>query len=294
MAIDMCNEFEGNAIKMDKKKAEVSVIIITLNEEKNIEQCLQSVYEWTEDIHIVDSNSTDRTVELAEKYTSNIHTTEEGHWANIRNWAMSNIPLKYEWVIFVDADEWLTNELKEEIIQKIQSDIEENGFHIRRRFIFLNKWLKHGGQHGIELRLIKHKRARYIESGDGEYVKVDGKVSILKNDMIHQDLKPFSTWIDKHNRISLMAAKRYIEINKGKLDEAITRRRRVRKIWDKVPLLLKPFLMFFYVYFVKLGFLDGKEGLIYHLHHAFWYQILIYTKIKEMEIKQVEELKDKK
>lgn len=281
---------------MAKKK--VSVIILTLNEEKNIEQCLQSVYGWTDDVQIIDSNSTDNTVKIARKYTNNVYIVEEGHWANIRNWAMSNIPLKYEWVMFVDADEWLTEELKNEIIQKINSNPDEIGFYIRRRFIFLNKWLKHGGMYSKVLRLFKHEKTEYIESGDVEYAKVKGKVGILKNDMIHQDLKPFSAWIDKHNKISLRAAKRYIEIRGGERDllykpstnEIIEGEKRhwIREnVWDRIPLLLRPFFMFFYVYFIKLGFLDGKEGLIYHLNQGLWYRLLIYTKIKEMERKRV-------
>lgn len=287
---------------MDKEKAKVSVIIITLNEEENIEQCLKSIYGWSNDIHIVDSNSTDNTIEIAKKYTNNIHIVEEGHWSNIRNWALSKLPLKYEWVMSIDADEWLTEGLKNEIIQKIDSNPDEIGFYIPKRFIFLNKWLKYGEMYGTMLRLYKHNKVRYVEKGDAECTIFEGKVGILKNDMIHQDLKLFSTWIDKHNKIALRAAKRYIEIKERKKEllhkpstnEAIVGRPRLQKIWDKVPLLLRPFLMFFYVYFIKLGFLDGKEGLIYHLHHAFWYQLLIYTKIKEIEIGQVKRQKDKR
>jgi glycosyltransferase involved in cell wall biosynthesis len=279
---------------MDKNKPKVSVIILTLNEEENIRQCLQSIDRWTDDIHIVDSNSTDNTVEIAKKYTNHIHIIEEGHWANIRNWAMSNIPLKYEWVMFVDADEWLTEELKNEIIQKLNSNIEENGFYIRRKFIFLNKWLKHGRMYSKVLRLFKHEKTEYIESGDVEYANVEGKVGLLDNSMMHQDLKPFSTWVDKHNKISLRAAKRYIEIKDGKKESLYKsstnktiegeNRHWVREnIWDRIPLLLRPFLMFFYVYVIKLGFLDGKEGLIYHLNQSLWYRVLIYIKVKEME-----------
>jgi glycosyltransferase involved in cell wall biosynthesis len=278
---------------LDKEKAKVSVIIITLNEEENIEQCLQSIYGWTDDIHIADSNSIDNTAEIAKKYTENIHTVEEasrGHWATIRNWALSNIPLKYEWIIFVDADEWLTEELKDEIPQKIDSNPDEIGFYIYFRFIFLNRWLKHG-QHRPVLRLFKHNKVRYIPDGEATRMVFEGKVGILKNDIIHQDLKPFSAWLDKHNKISSIAAKRHVETQQGKIDEAITRRPWLRKIWDQVPLLLRPFLMFFYFYFIKLGFLDGKEGLIYHLHHAFWYELLIYTKVREMEISREESKK---
>ena len=273
---------------MTKKKAKVSVIIITLNEEENIEQCLQSVYGWSDDIHIADSNSIDNTVEIAKNYTDNIHIVERGNWATIRQWALLYAPLKYEWVLFIDADEWLTEDVKNEIIQKINSNIEEIGFRIPRRFIFLNKWLKHGGQWCGELRLLKQGKVRFLKDGDGESKIAEGKVGVLKNDMVHQDLKPFSAWIDKHNRISLMAAERYMKIKEGMIDEAIMRRTRIQEIWYKSPLWLRPFLMFFYVYFIKLGFLDGKEGLIYHLHHAFWYELLIYTKVKEMEISKGE------
>ena len=279
---------------MNKKKTGVSVIVITLNEEENIEQCLKSIYGWSDDIHIVDSYSTDNTIEIAKKYTDNIHTVERGNWATIRQWALSSIHLKYEWILFVDADEWLTEDVKNEIIQKVNSNIEENAFRVPRRFIFLNKWLKHGGQWFGELRLLKHGKVRFLKDGDSESKVVEGKVGVLKNDMVHQDLKPFSAWIDKHNKISLMAAERYMEIREEKMDEAVMRKGVLWKIRDKVPLLLRPFLMFFYVYFIKLGFLDGKEGLIYHLHHAFWYELLIYTKIREIEIRQVKELKDKR
>jgi glycosyltransferase involved in cell wall biosynthesis len=284
----------------DTSKAEVSVIIMTLNEEENIEQCLKSMYGWSDDIHIVDSHSTDKTTEIAKKYTNNIYSIEEGHWSYIRNWALSNMSLKYEWVLHIDADEWLTKELKDEISQKINSDPDEIGFYSHIKFIFLNKWLKHGGQRFKKIILFKHDEVRYAEKGDDNYTIFKGKAGLLKNDFVHQDLKPFSAWIDKHNKISLRAAKRYSAIKEGKkeflpkvADETIDGRLGLQKIWNRVPLLLKPFLMFFYIYFIKLGFLDGREGLIYYLHHAFWYELLIYTKIKEMEIERVKYVKGK-
>ena len=162
--------------------------------------------------------------------------------------------------------------------------------------------MKHGGRYGKILRLFKRGEVRYAKKGDDEFIIFKEKVGLLKNDLIHQDLKPFSRWVDKHNTLySSRAAKRYIEMKEGgkeflckiNANETIAGKLWLQKIWNKVPLLLKPFLMFFYIYFIKLGFLDGKEGLIYYLHHAFWYDLLIYTKIKEMEIKQVKYLKDK-
>jgi len=271
-------------------KAPVSVIILTLNEEANIEYCLRSVHEWSDDIHLVDSFSEDNTVKLAMKSTKNIHRVKEAHWADLRNWAMRNLPLKYDWVLFLDADERLTKELRREIYEVLKTSSEENGFYIRRRFIFMGRWLKHGGLYPKVLRLLRHKSTEYIAKGDVEYLKVKGKVGLLEHDMIHEDKKSISIWIEKHNKISDRAAKHYLNkksslLRKREIDSEIEGGRRIRVIetvWEKTPLLLRPFVLFLYQYFFKLGFLDGLEGLIYHLLQAFWYRLLIYVKVKEL------------
>ena len=270
-------------------KAPVSVIVLTLNEERNIENCLKSVHGWSDDIHIVDSYSKDSTVEIAKTFTDNVHQLEEGHWANLRNWAMRNLSLKYEWLLFLDADERLTEELKREISVLLKDSPEEKGFYIKRRFVFMGRWLRHGGLYPKVLRLFRHKFTEYIADGDVEYAEVKGKVGSLKHDMIHEDQKDTSRWIEKHNKISDRAAKQYLS-KKGSLlrkqarGSEIEGGRRIwlkESIWEKIPLLLRPSLTFLYQYIFRLGFLDGLEGLIYHLLQAFWYRLLIYVKVKE-------------
>lgn len=261
--------------------ARVSVIVITLNEEANIAQCLESVYGWSDDIYVADSLSEDDTVKIALKYTKNVvvvKESERSHWAKIRNWALSNLNIKHEWVIFVDADELLTEDLKNEITSTIRSDADKDGFCILRRFIFMGKWLKYGGMYGGELRLMRCIKAKYVQNGDAEYVVIDGNTGVLRNHMIHKDLKPFSTWIDKHNKISSMAAKSYINCDQ----EARPQHSAMSLLWYKVPLALRPVVMFTYCYFMKLGFLDGSLGLLYHLHRNFWYPLLVYSKVKEL------------
>ena len=268
----------------------VSVIILTLNEEANIEHCLRSIYGWSEDIHIVDSFSEDDTVRLAMKYTRNTHKVKEAHWADLRNWAMRNLPLKYEWVLFLDADERLTEELKREISEVLKTSPEKNGFYIKRRFIFMGRCLKHGGLYPKVLRLFRYKFAEYIPVGDVEYAKVKGKVGLLKNDMVHEDKKSISRWIEKHNRISERAAKQYLNrggslLEKQERDGEIEGGRHIwvkESVWEKIPLLLRPSVTFLYQYVFRLGFLDGLEGLIYHLLQAFWYRLLIYVKVREL------------
>ncbi|MEM3389385.1 MAG: glycosyltransferase family 2 protein [Thermoproteota archaeon] len=276
-------------------KTPVSVVILTLNEEQNIERCLRSVYDWTDDIHIIDSFSDDNTVKIAQRYTQNIYQVQEAHWARIRNWVLKNLQMKYEWVLFLDADEMVTEELKHEISELLNGDVRENGFYIKRRFVFLGRWLKHGGLYVEVLRLFRRKFAEYVEFGDSEYVIVKGKVSHLKADMIHEDKKGISRWIEKHVRIADREAKRIIEGSSIKLktlneNSEIEGKERVYlrvKIWDKIPLSLKPFVLFFYTYFIKLGFLDGIEGLVYHLLWSLWYRLLIYARVRELEKKSI-------
>jgi glycosyltransferase involved in cell wall biosynthesis len=269
---------------------------LTLNEEANVEYCLRSVHGWSDDVHIVDSFSEDNTVRLATEYTKNIHQVKEAHWADLRNWAMRNLPLRYEWVLFLDADERLTEELKREISETLKISPEENGFYIKRRFIFLDRWLKHGGLYEKVLRLFRHKFAEYIAEGDVEYAKVEGKVGLMKHDMIHEDKKGIFKWIEKHNKISDRAAKQYLtgqasllkEQEKGSELEGGRRTWVKYAIWEKVPLVLRPCVTFLYQYILKLGFLDGLEGLSYHLLQAFWYRLLIYAKIREIQKVQID------
>jgi len=271
-------------------KAPVSIIILSLNEEANIEYCLRSINEWSNDIHIVDSYSEDNTIRSAMKYTKNIHQIKEGHWADLRNWAINNLSLKYDWVLFLDADERLTEELKKEIFEVLKISQEINGFYIKRRFIFMDSWLKHGGLYQKVLRLFRHKFTDYIPEGDVEYARVRGKVGLLKQDMIHEDKKSIFRWIEKHNKISDRAAKQYLNrkislLKKREKGIEIEGGHRIwvkETVWEKIPLLLRPFVMFLYQYIFRLGFLDGLEGLIYHLLQSFWYRLLIYVKVREM------------
>jgi glycosyltransferase involved in cell wall biosynthesis len=277
-------------------EAPVSVVILTLNEEENIEYCLKSVFDWTDDIIIVDSFSKDSTIDIAKKYSPKIYQIEEGHWARIRNWVLKNIPTKYEWVLFLDADERLTEEIKQEISLVLKRDVEENGFYIKRRFIFLGRWLKHGGMYTEVLRLFRKTSVKYLEFGDSEYAVVKGKVGHLKNDIIHEDRKGISKWIEKHIKISEREAKRIVEKQSANLallgkNSEIEGKGRVRlrvEVWDKIPLLLRPFLLFFYTYFLKLGFLDGVEGLVYHLFWSFWYRLLVYIRVRELKAASVQ------
>jgi glycosyltransferase involved in cell wall biosynthesis len=128
----------------------ISVIILTFNEELDVEDCLKSVHHWAKDIFIVDSYSLDQTLFLVQKYTDKI---SQNHWlsfAKQREWALNNLDIQTDWVLFLDADERLTPEMRKEISMIVNDKSrQEKGFYIRRRFIFLGKWLKHGGYYPL-------------------------------------------------------------------------------------------------------------------------------------------------
>lgn len=275
-------------------KAPVSVIILTYNEEVNIRVCLESVKDLTDEIFIVDSYSTDKTLEIAREYTDKIYQNTWVHWAHQRNWALDNLPLQTDWVLFLDADERLTPELRQEIAITLQAKkLEVQGYYIKRNFYFLSRWLKHGGyKKDYILRLIKKNQARSVGSGAREYVTITGNIGLLQSYMIHEDKKDLSFWIDKHNKLAILEAQELLvkktdPISNYSSEKKVTieHARRIwlrEKIWVKMPLFIRPFFYFIYRYVVQLGFLDGKAGLIYCFLHGLWYPFLVDAKYYEL------------
>jgi glycosyltransferase involved in cell wall biosynthesis len=278
-------------------KAPVSVIILTFNEEANIRFCLESVQGLSDEIFIVDSFSTDQTLEIAREYTDKIFQNPWVHWAHQRNWALAHLPISNDWVLFLDADERLTDGLKQEIANTLAGNCQLlEGYYIKRKFYFMGRWLKHGGyQADYILRLIKRNQARSIGSGAREYVTVQGKLGRLKNPMIHEDKKDLALWIDKHNKLALLEAEECVRFEskqvlsnksayyaKGNIEHSLKIWLR-ENVWVRMPLFIRPSFYFFYRYIYQLGILDGKEGLIYCFLHGFWYPFLVDAKYLELK-----------
>ncbi|TBW30124.1 glycosyltransferase family 2 protein [Gramella sp. KN1008] len=283
------------------EKIDVSVIILTYNEEKNIETAIKSVVKWADEVIILDSGSQDGTIDLCNKYDVKIRYREFDNYANQRRYAIKEIQHRNEWIFFLDADEYLPEELKSEIKLEL-NDPEYDGYYIKYRFYFLGKWIKYGSYYGTEiLRLFKKTKAD-VSRDMNEHIFVDGKVGKLKNDFIHEDKKGISEWIIKHNKYATYEAKELIKFSKpssliktsdnfGKLNGNQAQRKRwIReKIWNRLlPPLVRPFIYFSYRYFIRLGLLDGKTGLIFHFLHGLWYPLLIDVKYLEMKKKCAE------
>jgi glycosyltransferase involved in cell wall biosynthesis len=281
------------AVLMNRtNKVSLSPIILTYNEEKNIEECLKSVCGWVDEIFIVDSYSTDRTLEIAKNYTDKIYQNKFQSFHTQRNWALNNLPLSNEWILFLDADERISEALKEEIKEIISNDPADiNGFYIKRRYIFMGRWIKHGGYYpSWVLRLIRRSTAKCEGIGANDYFAVVGKTANLQHDLLHEDKKGITSWIERHNKYATLEAIELLEIKHNREKHLSVystasqeRRRWVKKnIWNNLPLSVRPFFYFIYRYFLRLGFLDGKEGFIYHFLHGFWFRFLIDVKYEEM------------
>ena len=287
-------------------KLPISIIILTFNEEKNIEPCLQSVSDWAEEVIIVDSYSTDKTLEIAKKYTDKIHQHKFENQAKQLNWALETLSIKTEWILRIDADERILLKLKEELIIKLPKvDDNVNAMYFKRRVFHWGKWIKHGGYYPTWLlRIWRHKKAYCEERLVDEHMKlIDGNVEFLENDIYEDNKKPLTSWTGKHNSyatreaIESLALKYNISKNKsvqGDLSGTQVEKRRYIKenLYGKAPLFFRVFVYFIYRYFFKLGFLDGKEGLIFHFLQGFWYRFLVDAKIYEIERKAKESGKD--
>jgi glycosyltransferase involved in cell wall biosynthesis len=259
-------------------KARVSVLIPTFNEELNLPDCLDSVAGWSDDVYVVDSFSSDRTVEIAA--SSGVHVVQhrfEGY-AQQKNWALETLPFKYEWVLIVDADERVSDELRDEIAEIIENDGKGyDGFYINRKLIFYGRWIRHCGWYPVwNLRLFKRQLGRYENRLKDEHIVLTGRAGYCKYDLIHEDLRDMTYWIAKHNGYS---SKEAVEIYRAMKRQAETglkpspfgdsvRRKRFLKERLLPHLPARALVYFVYRYVVRLGFLDGREGLMFCVMHA--------------------------
>ena len=274
-------------------KIPLSVLIPAKNEELNLAACLESVA-VADEVFIVDSQSEDRSLEIAAKYGAKVVQFHfNGRWPKKKNWSLENLSFRNDWVLIVDCDERITPELWSEIATAIKNP-EYQGYYINRKVFFLGKWIRFGGKYpDWNLRLFQHKLGRYENlstedipnTGDNEvheHVILQGKAGYLEEDMLHIDFRDIYEWLARHNRYSNWEARVYYNILTGKdesgtigaklFGNAVQRKRFLKKIWVRLP--FKPLLRFILFYVIRFGFLDGRAGYIYgRLLSQYEYQI---------------------
>jgi glycosyltransferase involved in cell wall biosynthesis len=273
----------------------VSVLIFVKNEAIHIKRCINSARTISDKIYVVDSDSSDGTIEIARQMGVSVFNYSAKHFSEKINWAIDNIPIDTPWVMRIDADEVLHDKwVGDSKFAENICDNRLNGIYVRRQLWFMGKWIRHGGVYPKwSMRLWRTGSARCESRDLDEHMLLnDGKCSYLENDIIDNPLTDISVWIQKHNRYSTLEAALAVKRCNdnelaGKLfGNHVERVRWVKKnIYYPMPLFLRPLLYFIYRYIICFGFLDGVYGLLFNFLHAFWYRLVVDIKIREMSNK---------
>lgn len=274
--------------------ASVTAIILTHNEELHIERCIASLRSHVERIVVVDSGSTDRTIESAIIGGAEIFKNPFKNYATQFNWALENCLIVTDWIMRIDADEFIDAELASQLESRLSAvgpDI--NGFVVERRVKFLGKVIRFGG--GVSPQFVlkiwrTNKGAVENRWMDEHTILFEGGMSKMAGLLIDDNLKGIGFWVDKHNRY---AAREMIDALNSEFDffaepesaylstQAKVKRAAKASMYARLPLVYRALCYFLYRYFIRLGFLDGRSGLVFHLMQGLWYRVLVDLRILE-------------
>ena len=280
-----------------RRDAQISFVVLTYNEELHIERCIRSILPYAKEVWVIDSFSADRTIALAERLGAKVVKHPFENQAQQFNWAIHNCDIQGEWIWRVDADEYISDELGQRVAAVIRTCADDvNGIYVNKSIVFKGRKLKHGGWYPAPQ--IKVIRKGFGESEnkvmDEHLIITSGRTIRIHADQTDENLHDLTWWTDKHNRYASREALNMLQMQYGLDADAEGVAARLfgndaeRKRWFKVryarmPLFLRPFLYFFIRYVLKLGFLDGREGFIWHVLQGFWYRFLVDAKIYEIK-----------
>jgi glycosyltransferase involved in cell wall biosynthesis len=274
-------------------RALVSVVVATLNEELHVERVVHSARDLGP-VYVVDGGSSDPTCELAKAAGAHVIEHEWTGYAEQKNWALDNLPIGTEWVLFLDADEYLTPALVDEIANAVTRD-DLDGFYLPEMNVFMGRPLRHAWWYpAYQLRLFRFGKGRYEERSVHESVIVDGRTGFLRETLYHESLKGIEAFVERHLRYARLEAAEMIRLRRdgfggqrhGRLFGTWPERRRFLKlnVWYRVP--ARPLIRFLWLYVLRRGFLDGRPGRVYCSLLAV-YEVLIDA--MQAELLQAEE-----
>lgn len=278
------------------EKLDLTTVILTYNEELHIRRCLENVCPISKKVYVIDSPSTDRTVEICNEFP-NVEVVVHkypGNQAEQFNWAVDNIKVDTEWVLRLDADEYLLPELINELQEKLPNiDSDVTGIEFKRRHIFFGRWVKHGIYPVIMLRMFRNGCGRYDNRlMDEHMILTKGKSVVLENDFCDHSLISLSDYCRKHINYAQREAVEVlnekwmltesVETEYGHGAQAIEKHKK-KGTYNKMPLFWRSFAYFLYRYIVKGGFLDGKEGFLFAYIQGWWYRTLVDANVMTAE-----------
>lgn len=268
----------------------IALIVLTHDEEKNLAHCLDSAQGLVNEIFVVDSGSRDKTREIAHRYTDHVVVHEFTNQAEQFNWALDALPIRSDWVLRLDADEFLLPELREEI-ERVLPGLSPHvtGLYMKRRVYFKGHWIRHGGYYPTWLlRLFRRGKARSELLEMDEHIVVSGGgTRRLAHDFVDYNRKDLAFWTAKHEHYAarearvLLNQKNVARVEGGMGGQPARKRWLKGNVYARAPLFLRAFAYFFYRYVVRLGVLDGVPGLIFHFLQACWYRFYVDAKIWE-------------
>jgi glycosyltransferase involved in cell wall biosynthesis len=275
----------------------ITAIILTYNEELHIKRCLENINQIAEKVYVIDSYSIDRTAEIASNLGAIVIKNKwPGNQAEQFNWAINNITINTKWIFRLDADEYLLPELVDEIrtkLPKLDDDI--TGVVLKRRHIFLGKWIKKGEYPKKILRLFQEKKAVCEQRLMDEHIQLlEGRDIEFEYDFVDHNLHNLGWWIEKHNNYSIRDAIETLDIEldilgNAKKDQekvlgqgALIKRIQKHK-YTRLPLFWRAVFYFGYRFFIKGGILEGKEAFLWHFFQGLWYRMIIDAKIYEIK-----------
>lgn len=271
---------------------QLTVILLTFNEESNIGDCLDSLTGIQANIFVVDSYSKDQTLAILEARGVAYVQHPFENYSKQRNWAQANMPLTTEWVLHLDAGERCTPELVDWINAKFDPNGNVDGYMFSRRTFFMNRWIRYGGHYpNFHLRLYRVEKGRCEDKAYDQHFIVEGHKEQLPagidmidivTDSVYNFTIAHARWAVKESQEQLSAMQQVGEVNANYRGNAIERQRWLKSnLFERFPLFWRSLFYFLYRYFLRFGFLDGKQGLVFHFLQGFWFRFLIDSMILE-------------
>lgn len=289
------------------KPLNLTAIILTYNEEIHIQRCVKSIIDIVDEIVIVDSYSTDKTIQKLKKFKKfkkiRIFKNRFINQAKQINWALHNVKFSTQWILRIDADEYFTKTLKEKIIIKLKNKQKNfSGISLNRIVKFINREINFGitSPHKT-LRIWKKNKGKCLDHWMDEQIIVEGRVTHVDNSLIDHNINNFDWWLEKHRKYAKREAINFFLINNN-LDLKDKPKKNLRQINDyyknkynkiiiyyKIPIFIRPIFLFLYSYIFKLGFLSSWQGLIFNLFQVLWFRFLVDLNIFKIQKKMKKE-----
>jgi len=286
---------------------DLSAVILTFNEELHLERALASISGFTKEIFVIDSFSTDRTIEIALAHGAIVLQNKFINQAKQFQWALDNAPISGEWILRLDADEIIESDLATEIVQKLPALAPDVvGINLKRKHIFMDRWVKHGGRYPlVMLRIWRKGHGRIENRWMDEHIVIWGGLTVtFEGGFADHNLNDLTFFTDKHNKYATREAIEILNqrLNFNPRDHSVTTESTSLQtaakffikehIYNHIPFTISALMYFVWRYIFQLGFLDGRSGLIYHFLQGYWYRFLVGAKVMELE-RAISHLTDK-